>query len=64
MIGGEAVDLGLTHLIFEMDCKLAVDEIREVPPEFSDIGTILTECRRIISMFPNFRVWVCEETKK
>lgn len=51
-----ALDLQLTNVIFELDAKLVVDAIHANVPDFSEFGSIIPECRKLLFNHPNFLV--------
>lgn len=50
------VSLGLTKVIFELDCKLVVDRVKNMFKDDSEVGVMITQCRNLLSLYPNFSV--------
>lgn len=48
--------LHLDQVIFESDCKVVVDRINQPRSDHSELGTILKECKTILSHHLNFSV--------
>lgn len=47
---------GFQTVLFELDFKSVVDKIHSPGADISELGSIIQECSRIISSFPNFNV--------
>ncbi|KAG5074157.1 hypothetical protein JHK84_055388 [Glycine max] len=50
------VDLDMSHVVIELDCKCVVDKLLHARNDISKLGAILKECKSISSLFPNFVV--------
>lgn len=44
------VSLGLTKVIFELDCKLVVDRVKNMFKDDSEVGVMITHCRNLLSL--------------
>lgn len=48
--------LDFHNVIFELDCKCVVDSFNYRIVDISKFGSIIHECSKLLSSFPNFRV--------
>ena len=48
--------LGYNKVIFEMDCKMVVDDVHKYKPNRSEYGSIIRNCRTLLSNYSDFVV--------
>jgi hypothetical protein len=48
--------LGYNKVIFEMGCKMVVDDVHKYKPNRSEYGSIIRNCRTLLSNYSDFVV--------
>lgn len=48
--------MGIDSMIFELDCKRVVDAVHSSQGDISEFGSIIDDCRVLLSSNPNFKV--------
>lgn len=49
-------DIGVDRVIFESYCKRAVDDVNSANQNIIEFGSIISQCKYILYIFPNFQV--------
>jgi hypothetical protein len=50
------VGLGYNKVIFELDCKMVVDDVHTDKPNRSEYGSLIVNCRTLLSSYPDYVV--------